>query len=58
MIETCDGIIDVEKKWFLNQCWVLGADMDDDVMNQQKWAVIGFFLSSVILSAAGQGSLY
>lgn len=39
MLETCDMIKEVEKKWFLNQCWILGMEMDDDVMDQQKWAV-------------------
>ena len=39
MLETCDQIIDTERRWFLNQCWVLGAEMDDDVMDQQKYAV-------------------
>lgn len=39
MLKTCDDIKEVEKTYFLNQCWILGADMDDDVMDQQKWAV-------------------
>jgi hypothetical protein len=39
MLATCDDIMDVEKRWFLNQCWILGAEMDDDVMDQQKYAV-------------------
>lgn len=39
MMETCDQIKEIEKTWFLNQCWILGQDMDDDVMDQQKWAV-------------------
>jgi hypothetical protein len=39
MLATCDRIIEVEKTWFLNQCWILGSEMDDDVMDQQKWAV-------------------
>ena len=39
MIKTCDEIIDVERRWFLNQCWILGMEMDDDVMDQQKYAV-------------------
>ena len=39
MLSTCDRILDVEKKWFLNQCWILGEEMDDDVMDQQKFAV-------------------
>jgi hypothetical protein len=39
MIKTCDEIYDVEKQWFLNQCGLLGMEMDDDVMDQQKYAV-------------------
>jgi hypothetical protein len=39
MLKTCDEIAETEKTWFLNQCWILGADMDDDVMDQQKYAV-------------------
>ncbi|KXH52024.1 hypothetical protein CSIM01_07843 [Colletotrichum simmondsii] len=30
MIATCKSICEVEKTWFLNQCWILGAEMDDD----------------------------
>lgn len=39
MLQTCEDIKEVEKTYFLNQCWILGAEMDDDVMDQQKWAV-------------------
>lgn len=39
MLKVCDEIKEVEKTYFLNQCWILGAEMDDDVMDQQKWAV-------------------
>lgn len=39
MLATCESIKDIEKRWFLNQCWILGMEMDDDVMDQQKWAV-------------------
>lgn len=39
MLRTCELIKESEKKWFLNQCWILGSEMDDDVMDQQKWAV-------------------
>lgn len=41
MLATCEKIKEVEKRWFLNQCWILGMEMDDDVMDQQKWAVSG-----------------
>lgn len=43
MLAACDRIKDTEKKWFLNQCWILGTEMDDDVMDQQKWAVSNGF---------------
>jgi hypothetical protein len=39
MLHTCRTIIEHEKRWFLNNCWILGEEMDDDVMDQQKWAV-------------------
>lgn len=39
MLKTCDEIKEAEKTYFLNQCWILGEEMDDDVMDQQKWAV-------------------
>lgn len=48
MLKTCDEIKEVEKTYFLNQCWILGEEMDDDVMDQQKWAV-----SSVISPSFG-----
>lgn len=39
MVKTCEEICKREKTWFLNQCWILGEEMDDDVMDQQKYAV-------------------
>ena len=39
MIQMCEYIRQTEKTWFLNQCWILGEEMDDDVMDQQKYAV-------------------
>lgn len=39
MIEKCEEIYQAEKTWFLNKCGILGEEMDDDVMDQQKYAV-------------------
>jgi hypothetical protein len=39
MIAKCDQICTLEKIWFLNNCAILGEEMDDDVMDQQKYAV-------------------
>ncbi|KAK3689659.1 hypothetical protein B0T22DRAFT_461992 [Podospora appendiculata] len=49
MLATCDEIIEVEKTWFLNQCWILGAEMDDDVMDQQKWAAAAVVLATALI---------
>ncbi|PTB69030.1 hypothetical protein BBK36DRAFT_1192846 [Trichoderma citrinoviride] len=49
MIRTCDQIKDTEKKWFLNQCWILGSEMDDDVMDQQKWAAAAMTLALALV---------
>lgn len=39
MLAVCDDICSKEKTWFLTQCGILGEEMDDDVMDQQKYAV-------------------
>ncbi|KAF6805898.1 hypothetical protein CSOJ01_09194 [Colletotrichum sojae] len=49
MIATCKQICKVEKTWFLNQCWILGAEMDDDVMDQQKWAAGAMVLAQALV---------
>ena len=50
MLTTCEDIIDIERRWFLNQCGILGRTMDDDVMDQQKYAVGHFALSRLAVS--------
>ncbi len=49
MFRTCRRIVDAEKTWFLNQCWILGAEMDDDVMDQQKWAAAAMVLALALV---------
>lgn len=44
VIKACNEIIDREKTWFLNQCGLLGHDMDDDVMEFGKFATSAMFL--------------
>ncbi|CAL3969731.1 unnamed protein product [Diplocarpon coronariae] len=59
MLETCDAIIDTEKRWFLNQCWILGMEMDDDVMDQQKYASAAMVLAqSLVAAEKSQSSPY
>lgn len=38
IIRACHEIIDREKTWLLNQCGLLGMDMDDDVMESGKFS--------------------
>ncbi|KAK5995491.1 hypothetical protein PT974_03899 [Cladobotryum mycophilum] len=49
MLDTCEKIKEIEKKWFLNQCWILGSEMDDDVMDQQKWAAASMVLAQALV---------
>ncbi|KAK8030897.1 hypothetical protein PG990_000631 [Apiospora arundinis] len=49
MMETCERIKEIEKTWFLNQCWILGMEMDDDVMDQQKWASAAMVLAQALV---------
>ncbi|KAK4098733.1 hypothetical protein N658DRAFT_499185 [Parathielavia hyrcaniae] len=49
MLAACEKIKEVEKTWFLNQCWILGEEMDDDVMDQQKWAAAAVVLATALV---------
>ncbi|CAK4031688.1 unnamed protein product [Lecanosticta acicola] len=49
MLKTAEDICRVEKTWFLNQCWILGAEMDDDVMDQQKYASAAMVLAKALV---------
>ncbi|KAF2864852.1 hypothetical protein BDV95DRAFT_613212 [Massariosphaeria phaeospora] len=45
MLDTCKSINRREKSWFLNQCWILGDSMDDDVEEQQKFCAAALVLA-------------
>jgi hypothetical protein len=49
MLETCEHICKAEKTWFLNKCWILGTEMDDDVMDQQKYASAAMVLAKALV---------
>ena len=44
VIKACHEIIDREKTWFLNQCGLLGEEMDDDVMEYGKFSLSAMLL--------------
>ncbi|MCJ1474928.1 hypothetical protein MMC13_003588 [Lambiella insularis] len=50
MLKECAEICEREKSWLLNQCWILGEEMDDDVMDQQKYCSAALVLASHLVS--------
>ncbi|KAI1642080.1 hypothetical protein F4815DRAFT_489505 [Daldinia loculata] len=49
MLSTCDRIKEIEKTWFLNSCAILGSEMDDDVMDQQKFSSASMVLALALV---------
>jgi hypothetical protein len=49
MLKTANHICQMEKTWFLNKCWILGMEMDDDVMDQQKYASAAMVLAKALV---------
>ena len=49
MLRACDEICRAEKTWFLSKCWILGEEMDDDVMDQQKYASAAMVLAKALV---------
>ncbi|KIY01392.1 uncharacterized protein Z520_02944 [Fonsecaea multimorphosa CBS 102226] len=49
MLKMCRQINEAEKTWFLNQCGILGEEMDDDVMDQQKYASAAMVLAKALV---------
>ncbi|KAK4943575.1 hypothetical protein LTR10_016869 [Elasticomyces elasticus] len=49
MLRMCHRICEAEKTWFLNQCGILGESMDDDVMDQQKYASAAMVLAKALV---------
>ena len=49
MMQACDKICTTEKTWFLNRCGILGEAMDDDVMDQQKYASAAMVLAKALV---------
>jgi hypothetical protein len=50
MLQACDKICATEKTWFLNRCGMLGESMDDDVMDQQKYASAAMVLAKALVT--------
>lgn len=48
-IKACHQLIDRERTWFLNQCGLLGAEMDDDVMESGKFSTSAMLLARALV---------
>ena len=57
MLKTCRHICSDEKTWFLNKCGILGESMDDDVMDQQKYASAAMVLAKELVDMEKQMDL-
>lgn len=49
MLDACKQINRREKSWFLNNCWILGDSMDDDVEEQQKYCAAAIILARALV---------
>ncbi|KHJ34289.1 putative p-loop containing nucleoside triphosphate hydrolase [Erysiphe necator] len=56
MLQACNDIIETERRWFLNKAWILGAEMDDDVINEQKYASAAMVLAQALVKAEDESS--
>jgi hypothetical protein len=50
MLQACEKICATEKTWFLSRCGILGEGMDDDVMDQQKYASAAMVLAKALVT--------
>ncbi|KAF2840352.1 hypothetical protein M501DRAFT_991360 [Patellaria atrata CBS 101060] len=49
MLEACKSICEREKTWLLNQCWIFGKEMDDDVEDHQKYCAAAMVLAKALV---------
>lgn len=48
-LTACHKLIDRERTWFLNQCGLLGEEMDDDVMESGKFSTSAMLLMRALV---------
>ncbi|KAK7393993.1 hypothetical protein QQX98_013220 [Neonectria punicea] len=49
MVEACNSICEQEKRWLLNQCWVLGEELDPAGEEQQDTCTGAMVLAKVLV---------
>ncbi|KFA60550.1 hypothetical protein S40285_09302 [Stachybotrys chlorohalonatus IBT 40285] len=50
MEQACDDIIAKEKRWFLDQCWILGQDMDDNAEDHQDFSTAAMLMAKALVA--------
>lgn len=50
MIKACDELVKKEKRWFLDQCWILGGDMDDNAEDHQDFSAAAMLLAKALVA--------
>jgi hypothetical protein len=50
MIKACDDLVSKEKRWFLDQCWILGGDIDDHAEDHQDFAAAAMLLAKALVA--------
>lgn len=54
MLQECNAMIEAERRWFLNQAWILGSEMNEDALEQQKYALTAMILAQALVKAEDQ----
>ncbi|KAH7305508.1 hypothetical protein B0I35DRAFT_443917 [Stachybotrys elegans] len=49
MLKACDDIVAKEKRWFLDQCWILGGDIDDHAEDHQDFSTAAMLLAKALV---------
>ncbi|RYP68439.1 hypothetical protein DL771_006703 [Monosporascus sp. 5C6A] len=50
MLKACDAICERERHWLLDQCWILGAEMDPGAEQQQDIAASAMIMAKALIA--------
>ncbi|KAI1764734.1 hypothetical protein GGR53DRAFT_530277 [Hypoxylon sp. FL1150] len=50
MLNTCHNICDKEKQWLLDQCWILGKNMDPGAENHQDICASAMIMAKALIA--------
>lgn len=50
MLKTCDSICQKERQWLLDQCWILGKEMDPGAENHQDICASAMIMAKALIA--------